>query len=78
MTGDGSPLRDTTWEMDRAEGLAVSSMKAARTEQYPDPLIEVPDDLQRSVMVTALDELINWSRKSTVWPLSFGLALPTP
>lgn len=69
-----SPLRDTTWEMDRAEGLAIGSMKSSSTEQYPDPLIDVPDDLQRNVMVTALDELINWGRKSTVWPLSFGLA----
>lgn len=69
-----SPLRDTTWEMDRVEGLAIGSMKSSSTEQYPDPLIDVPDDLQRNVMVTALDELINWGRKSTVWPLSFGLA----
>ena len=71
---NGSSLRDTTWEMDRAEGLAIGSMKSSSTEQYPDPLIDVPDDLQRNVMVTALDELINWGRKSTVWPLSFGLA----
>ena len=71
---NGSPLRDTTWEMDRAEGLAIGSMKSSNIEQYPDPLIDVPDDLQRNVMVTALDELINWGRKSTVWPLSFGLA----
>ena len=49
-------------------------MKSSSTEQYPDPVIDVPDDLQRNVMVTALDELINWGRKSTVWPLSFGLA----
>ena len=60
--------------MDRAEGLAIGSMKSSSTEQYPDPLIDVPDDLQRNVMVTALDELLNWGRKSTVWPLSFGLA----
>ena len=71
---NGSPLRDTTWEMDRVEGLAIGSMKSSSTEQYPDPVIDVPDDLQRNVMVTALDELINWGRKSTVWPLSFGLA----
>ena len=74
MKVDGNPLRDTTWEMDRAEGLTIGSMKSSRTEQHPEPLIDVPDDLQRNVMVTALDELINWGRKSTVWPLSFGLA----
>ena len=40
----------------------------------PDPILEVPDDLQRNIMVTAVDTLLNWGRKSTVWPLSFGLA----
>jgi NADH-quinone oxidoreductase subunit B len=74
MTGEGETLRDTTWELDRAEGLTIGSMKFTHTDQLPDPLIDVPDDLKRSVMVTALDEIINWGRKSTVWPLSFGLA----
>jgi NADH-quinone oxidoreductase subunit B len=74
MTGEGETLRDTTWELDRAEGLTIGSMKSTHTDQLPDPLIDVPDDLKRSVMVTALDEIINWGRKSTVWPLSFGLA----
>ncbi|MFL2762995.1 MAG: NADH-quinone oxidoreductase subunit B [Dehalococcoidia bacterium] len=37
-------------------------------------MIEVPDDLDRNMMVTSVDTLINWGRKSSVWPLSFGLA----
>ena len=37
-------------------------------------MIEVPDDLQRNLMVTSVDALVNWSRKSALWPVSFGLA----
>ena len=72
--GGSGPLRDQTWALDRAEGDAVSAMKASHDAPYPEPLIDVPDELQRNVLVTALDELINWGRRSTVWPLSFGLA----
>ncbi|MCH2312954.1 MAG: NADH-quinone oxidoreductase subunit B [Dehalococcoidia bacterium] len=39
-----------------------------------EPLLEVPDDLGRNVAVTSVDALVNWGRKSAVWPLSFGLA----
>ena len=74
ITIGGGPLRDATWALDRAEGDAVSAMKASHGAPYPEPLIDVPDELQRNVLVTALDELINWGRRSTVWPLSFGLA----
>ncbi|MDP7196030.1 MAG: NADH-quinone oxidoreductase subunit B family protein [SAR202 cluster bacterium] len=37
-------------------------------------MIEVPDDLDRNLMITSVDSLINWGRKSSVWPLTFGLA----
>ncbi len=69
-----NPLFNVTWEMDREEGHAVNVMKAARTEQYPEPLVEIPDDLRRSAMVTSVDNLLNWARKSSVFPLQFGLA----
>jgi NADH-quinone oxidoreductase subunit B len=70
----GGLLRDTTWDLDLQEGTVIAGLKATHTEQVPDPILEVPDDLQRNIMVTAVDTLLNWGRKSTVWPLSFGLA----
>ncbi len=68
------PLFSTTWDLDRAEGARVNDLKASHTEPMADPLVEVPDDLQRNLAVTSIDALLNWSRKSAVWPLSFGLA----
>ena len=68
------PLRDTTWDLDRAEGQYVNELKATNTEPLVEPLLEVPDDLERNLLVTSVDALLNWGRKSAVWPLSFGLA----
>jgi len=38
------------------------------------PGYEIPDELKNVVSVTALDRLYNWGRRSSVWPLMFGLA----
>ncbi len=27
-----------------------------------------------SVMITKLDDLMNWSRLSSIWPMTFGIA----
>ena len=68
------PLHDTTWDLDRKEGSYVNELKATHTEPLSEPLLEVPDDLGRNGAVTSVDALVNWGRKSAVWPLSFGLA----
>ena len=68
------PLYSTTLEMDREEGAYINYLKANNVEPLAEPIIEVPDDLQRNLAVTSIDALVNWGRKSAVWPLSFGLA----
>ena len=70
----GLLLHQTTWELDREEGEYVNHLKATHTEALAEPLIEVPDEFDRNVAITSVDALINWGRKSAVWPLSFGLA----
>jgi NADH-quinone oxidoreductase subunit B len=45
-----------------------------RTEGDSDPVLEVPDELSRSVIVSSVDYLLNWARKSSVFPLQSGLA----
>ena len=70
----GGPLHSRTWEIDRSEGQVVNELIAASQSPIDVPSIEVPDDLQRNLMVTSVDALVNWSRKSALWPVSFGLA----
>jgi NADH-quinone oxidoreductase subunit B len=41
--------------------------------------IEIPKSqmeryLERSILFTTVEKMVNWSRKSSLWPVSFGLA----
>jgi NADH-quinone oxidoreductase subunit B len=38
------------------------------------PGYDIPEDMQTAVAVTTLDRIYNWGRRSSVWPLMFGLA----
>ena len=74
LPGNTIPLHSTTLELDREEGAYINHLKTNNVEPLREPLVEVPDDLQRNLAVTSVDALVNWGRKSAVWPLSFGLA----
>ena len=69
-----APLYEQTDLIDQQEGEDVNKLIGTNTSPLSELIIEVPDDLDRNMMVTSVDTLINWGRKSSVWPLSFGLA----
>ncbi len=68
------PLHATTWELDRSEGAEIQHLKDTSLRPINEPFLEVPEDLRGNVAVTTVDALLNWGRKSAVWPLAFGLA----
>ena len=35
---------------------------------------DIPPELEGSVSVTTLDKIYNWGRRSSIWPMMFGLA----
>jgi NADH-quinone oxidoreductase subunit B len=35
---------------------------------------DIPPELEGQVSITSLDKLYNWGRRSSIWPLMFGLA----
>ena len=70
----GGPLYTRTGDQDLNEGLTIQHLKDTSAEPLAEPLIEVPDDLKGNLVVTSVDALINWSRKSALWPVTFGLA----
>ena len=72
-SGQGQ-LHDRTWGIDREEGQLVNDLMAISTEPIEVPSIEVPGDLKNNLLVTSVDALVNWGRKSALWPVSFGLA----
>ena len=74
ISNEEGPLNSRTWDIDREEGRTVQGLKDSSTEPLAEPFIQVPDDLQGNLVVTSVDALINWSRKSALWPVTFGLA----
>lgn len=69
-----SSLIKTMWDTDIAEGREINQMKATHLEPFAEPLVGSLDELNRSAIITSVDTLLNWARKSSVFPLQFGLA----
>jgi NADH-quinone oxidoreductase subunit B len=43
-------------------------------DELNDPEIPIPDELQGQVSITTLERIYNWGRRSSLWPMMFGLA----
>ena len=61
-------------ELDRAEGEAIESLKAHCQQAIPDPDKWLEEELQRNILLTSVDFMLNWARRSSLWPVNFGLA----
>ena len=44
------------------------------TEDVNSPGYDIPPELQGQVAITTLDKIYNWGRRSSLWPMMFGLA----
>jgi len=60
------PLYKTTRELDIAEGKTIEEMRLTSKQPYPVPDIQVPPGLERNLLVTSVDALLNWGRRSAV------------
>ena len=44
------------------------------SEELNAPGYEIPPEMQGAVAITTLDKMYNWGRRSSIWPMMFGLA----
>jgi NADH-quinone oxidoreductase subunit B len=44
------------------------------TEDINSPGYDIPPEMQGQVAITTLDKIYNWGRRSSLWPMMFGLA----
>ncbi len=44
------------------------------THELNSPGYDIPPEMQGQVAITTLDRIYNWGRRSSVWPMMFGLA----
>jgi len=49
--------------------MSTLDLRDLQSTEFP-----VPNELQSNVAVTSLSKIYNWSRRSSMWPLLFGLA----
>jgi len=55
-------------ELDRVEGAAIEELKATSQQSIPDPDRWLDEELQRNILLTSLDTVLNWARRSSLWP----------
>lgn len=55
-------------ELDRTEGQVIKDFKASSQEIIPDPDSWLDEDIKNNILITSVDALINWGRRSSLWP----------
>ncbi len=61
-------------ERDKAEGEVVDELKAQSQQPLPDPDQWLDEEIRRNILLTSVDAMLNWARRSSLWPLSFAPA----
>jgi len=56
-------------EIDRAEGEAIEALKARSQQPIPDPDRWLDEELHRNLLLTTVDSIIDWARRSSLWPV---------
>lgn len=54
-------------KLDRAEAEQIEVLKAHSQEPFPDPDEWLDEELQRNILLTSVDTILNWARRSSLW-----------
>jgi NADH-quinone oxidoreductase subunit B len=57
-------------EIDRREAAGIEALRAASQQPMPDPDAWLEEEIKRNLMVTTVDNVLNWARKSSLWPVT--------
>lgn len=56
-------------ELDRAEGEEIEALKARSQQPIPDPDQWLEGELGRHILLSSLEAMLNWARRSSLWPV---------
>ncbi len=56
-------------EVDRREAEGIEALKKSSQQIIPDRDQWLDEDIHRNILMTSVDAVINWARKSSVWPV---------
>ncbi len=54
-------------ELDRAESEAIESLRAHSQQAIPDPDRWLEEEVRHNILVTSVDAMLNWARRSSLW-----------
>ena len=55
-------------DLDRAEGEVIEALIKNSQQPIPDPDQWLDQELRRNIFVTSIDTVIDWARRSSLWP----------
>ena len=67
--GDEQKYIYSDTEIDRYEGQLIEDLKANSQEIIPDPDAWLDEEVKRNIMLTTVDSVINWAKRSSIWPV---------
>lgn len=56
-------------QLDKEEGERVEALKAGSQQPLPDPDRWLDEELRRHILLTSVDAVLNWARRSSLWPV---------
>jgi NADH-quinone oxidoreductase subunit B len=56
-------------DIDRAEGRQINELIARSQKPIPDPDQWLDEELKRNVLVTTVDAVLDWARRTSLWPV---------
>jgi len=56
-------------ELDIAEGRIIEELKKRSQQTIPDPDRWLEEELSHNILLTSVDAILNWARRSSLWPV---------
>ncbi len=56
-------------ELDRYEGGVIEALRADSQQPIPDPVEWLSQELHPNIVLTTVDTVLNWARRSALWPV---------
>ncbi len=56
-------------ELEKAEGEAIEALKARSQQPFPEQDKWLEEEVRRNIVVTSIDTVLNWARRSSLWPV---------